>query len=246
MAAAAVGGWVAASFAAVLALMARRSLALRMEAVLRACHELRGPLTAAQLGLELSIRAGEASSARLRAIDLELSRAALALEDLDGARDRGGRESQWELVDVEELLAHSVEAWRPVAEEQRVELRLAWPGECTEIWAERARLAQAVGNLISNAIEHGGGRVEVRSGTSERGLRIEVLDGGPGLPAPVAELARRARAGRGQRGRGLAIASAIAENHGGRLAAGPAERGARLVLELPLRRSDEAVADEGS
>lgn len=245
-AAVAVGGWVAASFAAVLALIARRSLAFRMEAVLRACHELRGPLTAAQLGLELSIRTGEASLARLRAIDLELSRAALALDDLDRAPGRGRPESRWELVDVDELLVESVEAWCPVAAEQGVELQLAWPGACAELWAERVRLAQAVGNLISNAIEHGGGRVEVRSGMGERGLRIEVLDGGPGLPAPVAELARRPRAGRGRRGRGLAIASAIAEGLGGRLASAPAERGARLVLELPLRSPDEAAADGGS
>jgi signal transduction histidine kinase len=63
---------------------------------------------------------------------------------------------------------------------------------------------------------------------------IEVVDGGVGLPAPVAELTRRARGGRGTRGRGLAIAAAIAADHGGRLASAPSERGARLVFELPL------------
>jgi signal transduction histidine kinase len=65
------------------------------------------------------------------------------------------------------------------------------------------------------------------------GARIEVADDGPGLPAPVAELARRARNGRGSRGRGLAIASSIAAAHGGRLQAAPASQGARLVLEIP-------------
>ncbi len=49
----------------------------------------------------------------------------------------------------------------------------------------------------------------------------------------MSELIRRPRGGRGARGRGLAIASAVAESHGGRLAAAPSERGARLVLELP-------------
>jgi signal transduction histidine kinase len=242
-AALAVSGWVAASFAAALALLARRALALRMEAVLRACHELRSPLTAAQLGLELSIRAGEASPARLRGIDLELSRAALALHDLAGARSHADPEPRFELVDVEELLADAVEAWRPAAAERGVEVSLAWSGGCAEIWAERVRLAQAVGNLVSNAIEHGEGRIEVRGRMSERGLRIEVLDGGPGLPAPVAELTRRARPGRGDRGRGLAIASAVAEDHGGRLAAAPAERGARLVLEVPLTEEGAAARD---
>ena len=67
-------------------------------------------------------------------------------------------------------------------------------------------------------------------------MRIEVIDEGPGLPAPVAELTRRARGGRGRRGRGLAIAAEIAERHGGRLVAAPAARGARIGLELPCVR----------
>jgi len=67
-------------------------------------------------------------------------------------------------------------------------------------------------------------------------VRIEVRDDGPGLPAPVADLARRPRAGRGERGRGLAIAADIAARHGGRLSAAPSPHGACLALELPLHR----------
>ena len=58
----------------------------------------------------------------------------------------------------------------------------------------------------------------------------------PGLPAPVGDLTRRPRAGRGRRGRGLAIAADIADRHGGRLVAAPAARGARVALELPAWR----------
>ena len=73
--------------------------------------------------------------------------------------------------------------------------------------------------------------VRMRAGTAT--VRVEVIDDGPGLPAPIAELVRRPRAGRGARGRGLAIAADVAARHGGRLAAAPTEHGARLVLELP-------------
>jgi signal transduction histidine kinase len=98
---------------------------------------------------------------------------------------------------------------------------------------DRLRLAQAVGNLLANAIEHGEGDVLLRARASAHTVRVEVLDGGPGLPAPVAELVRHPPAGRSARGRGLAIAADVAARHGGRLAAAPSEHGARLVLELP-------------
>jgi signal transduction histidine kinase len=230
----ALGGWLAASGAGLVAGGVWRALSGRMETVARACHELRGPLTAARLGLQLGASAGELSPARLRAIDLELGRAALALEDLDGARMRG--RVAWrrlEPVDLAALVSDSVEAWRPAAAARGVELRCSWSGCPARAWGDRLRLAQATGNVIANAIEHGGGVVDVR-GCGEVGrARIEVIDAGPGLPAPVAELARRAQRGHGRRGRGLAIAGAIVAGHGGRLASAPARRGARLVIELP-------------
>jgi signal transduction histidine kinase len=230
-----LGGWLAATAAALLALALWRALALRTEAVACACHELRGPLTAARLGLRLCQQT-EPSGDRLRAIDLELGRAALALEDLGwarGSRRSGSARGREQAVDLCELLRDSVEAWSPCAQARGVELRTCWSGHGATVHGDRFRLAQATGNLIANAIEHGGGIVEVRGRSDGAGARIEVIDGGPGMPAPVAELARRAGRGRGPRGRGLAIALAVAEAAGGRLAAAPSERGARLVLELP-------------
>ena len=103
---------------------------------------------------------------------------------------------------------------------------------------DRLRLAQAVSNLVANALEHGPGRVELTARIVGRShVRIEVIDEGPGLPASLAELTRRARGGRGRRGRGLAIAAEIAERHGGRLVAAPSTRGARIGLELPVLRN---------
>jgi signal transduction histidine kinase len=235
-----LSGWLAASGTGVAAGAAWRALTGRMESVARACHELRGPLTAARLGLQLGASTGELSPARLRAIDLELGRAALALEDLDRGRRRASQ--AWrspEPVDVRQLVADSVEAWRPAAAVQGASLHVAWSGGSPRVWGDRLRLAQATGNLIANAIEHGAGTVSVRGRGGQGRVRIEVIDAGPGLPAPVAQLARRPHGGRGRRGRGLAIATAIITSHGGRLSAAPCARGARLVVELPASRAGE-------
>jgi signal transduction histidine kinase len=233
-----LSGWLAASGAGVAAGGVWRALAGRMESVARACHELRGPLTAARLGLQLGASTGELSPDRLRAIDLELGRAALALEDLSSA---GGRRPRaWrppEPVDLRELVADSAEAWRPAAAARGASLSVSWSGSSPAVWGDRLRLAQATGNLIANAIEHGGGAVSVQGRGEPGRVRIEVIDTGPGLPAPVSELVRRPHRGRGRRGRGLAIATAVVTSHGGRLAAAPCARGARLVVELPASRA---------
>jgi signal transduction histidine kinase len=228
-----LGGWVAAGVVSATVVIVWRTLDRRMEAVARACHELRGPITAARLGLSLESRVGEPSPARLHAIDTELGRATLALQDLADLRDRRPRLRQLESVDLQALLADSVEACRGGASAAGVSLRMRWSGGGAAVHGDRLRLAQATGNLIANAIQHGGAEVEVRGSVRGCSIRIEVIDDGPGLPAPVAELTRRARHGRGAHGRGLAIASAIADAHGGRLAAGPVQRGARVVLEFP-------------
>jgi signal transduction histidine kinase len=232
-AAASLGGWIAAALVATMAVVVWRAFGNRMEAVARACHELRGPITAARLGLSLGSRGGELTPARLRALDTELGRASLALDDLAQVGSAGPRSPALERVDLERLVADSVEAWRGSAVAAGVALSMSRSGGPRVIWGDRLRLAQATGNLIANAIEHGGRVVQVRVDNRAGITRIEILDDGPGLDAPLGELTRRARRGRGLRGRGLAIAGDVAAAHGGRLAAAPCRRGARLVLELP-------------
>jgi signal transduction histidine kinase len=226
----AAAGWILALAAGVGLLRLRGVLAGRMELVARACHELRGPITVSRLGVELLGRDGPARADALRAIDLELASAGVALEDLSAAL--AGRPGPWraDAVDVTELLGESFEAFRPLARARGVELDLRWRGEHRVVCADRIRLAQATGNLLANAIEHGEGRVELRGGADDEHVEIEVADGGRGLPCPVADLVTRPRGGHGRRGRGLAIAAEVAQRHGGRLSAD----GSRVTLSLPL------------
>jgi signal transduction histidine kinase len=229
-AALALGGWVVALGSAT---AARLVLARRMELVARACHELRGPLTAARLAVHSAARSPQAPHAPLEAIDLEIGRAGLALADLSAARHGGRAPDRITTFDLGVLLAEVAQVWRAVAWARGGRLTVERPPGRVLLRGDRVRLAQACGNLLDNAIEHGGGRVRLRARASVHSVRVEVLDEGPGLPAAVAELIRRPRAGRGARGRGLAIAHDVAASFGGRLAAAPSEHGARLVLELP-------------
>ncbi len=200
----------------------------------RASHEVRGPLTVALLVLESMLARDEVAPEAARGLELQLRRAWLGLDDL-AAAPRGGRvPDRLEPVPVAGLLAQVALAWRPVAAARGLELRVSPPSGADgggAVLADRARLAQALGNLLSNAFEHGTGPVELRARRLGPRLRLEVRDGGPGLDAPIRALARRARAGHGH---GLAIAASIAERHGGRLLAAPSAGGARVALELPL------------
>jgi signal transduction histidine kinase len=243
-AALAAAGWLAAL---VVAAAWRIAMARRMELVARACHELRGPLTSARLAVRLAARSaaplfargddgartGATRSGILQAIDLELGRAGLALTDLDAAQHGARPGRRLTTFALAPLLDDSADAWRATAWTRGRRLRVEHAPDVVLLRGDRLRLAQAVGNLLANAIEHGGGTVLLRARASPCTVRIEVLDEGRGLPAPIGELTRRARAGRGLRGRGLAIAADVAARYGGRLAVAPSERGARLVLELP-------------
>jgi signal transduction histidine kinase len=172
----------------------------------------------------------------LAAIDLELGRAGLALADLSAAQHGARAGDHLQTFALATLLTDAAAAWRVSAWTKGVRLRLEAPPAGVLLRGDRLRLAQACGNLLANAIEHGGAEVRLRARASTHTVRIEVLDDGPGLPATVAELVRRPRGGRGERGRGLAIAADVAARHGGRLASAPCERGARLVLELPTEQ----------
>ena len=242
---AALWAWAVAVAATGVAGLAWRELRRGRELVARACHELRGPLAAAHLALHASARQGEAPAARLAAIEVELRRAGLALEDLAAARSGRRVPDREEIVDVGELLAHQADTWEAIAPVFGCRVRVApVPAEAL-VRGDRVRLAQAVGNLLANALEHGAGTVDLRARALGGRVRIEVSDQGAGLPAPVAQLVSRPRAGRGGRGRGLAIASDIVARHGGHLAAAPSAEGARLAIELPAWSGDVVAIGRG-
>jgi len=226
-------GWALAAGALAVALAARRELDARMERLARAAHELRRPLTAARLAAHGLANANGNRLARAAALDRELARAGRLLGDLDAVR--GVATPVWPgescPVAVQELLTEAAEGWpEAVAGGRLVVLEPPEPGVIVR--GDPGRLAQALGNLVANALEHGAGTVRVGASLAARGVAVYVADDGAGLPASLDELVGRARAGRGARGRGLAITAEIARAHGGALRV-ERGRGSRVVLDLP-------------
>ena len=137
---------------------------------------------------------GDDAPARVAAIDLELRRAALALDDLAAAPQRapcaraGGHGRAGRAARRGRRGVAGAGAARAA-----IALALEPPSARCVVHADRLRLAQACGNLVANAIEHGGGAVRVRTRVADGHARMEVTDAGPGLPAPVAELVGAAR-----------------------------------------------------
>ena len=110
---------------------------------------------------------------------------------------------------------------------------MRWEAGRARIHTDRGRLAQALGNLVANAAEHGSGPVELQGRREGRGIEIEVRN----RPRPDGQHAagggRPAAPGGGERGRGLAIASAAAREAGGTLRVRRDEEEVVASLELP-------------
>ena len=218
---AAATGWC---LAGVLLLELRRRAGL----VADAAHELRGPLTAISLGIE-ALRRQPAARRRADGLAAELCRMQVAADDVAAAARGRRAASQPVTLALRHLVEHSGEAWLPAAERRGSRVTFDWPAGDAAVRADPRRLAQAFGNLLANAVEHGGGEIVVRGRPRDGAIRVEVEDRGTASPR---------RAGRSaDRGRGLAIAERALEGAGGRLGSFDRPDGGRVaVAELPVDR----------
>jgi two-component system sensor histidine kinase HydH len=225
------------------------SLAMMGRLTAGLAHEVRNPLNAAKLQLDVLRRnatAVEQGSLRRKIerrtnlVQDELHRLSLLLDDfLNLARAR-----TLEPVDCDAfaLVTEVVELRRPEIESQGIELIAEIDGSCL-LFAERDRLKQVVNNLITNAVEAVAGRrgptIQIISKVlSPHRWEVAVIDNGPGIAAELAERAfdsfvTTKEAGTGL---GLAIVKRIVDLHGGKAALDPLhEGGTRASFWIPTR-----------
>lgn len=198
----------------------------RRSALNEAMHELRRPMQALSLVLP-----GDSGAA-----DSSLRLAAAALERLD--REINGKAPAVGKAPVSFpcLLEEAVRRWSTQAALRGGSLKLLWSGDGATVQGDRFELAQVVDNLISNALEHGGGRVVVE-GRSEGGrLRVAVVDSGSprGRRRPAG--GKPNLGGCSRRGHGLRVAARVAKAHGGSFELRRSRQGAEAILWLPLQK----------
>jgi signal transduction histidine kinase len=197
-------GWALALLAGVLVV----ALRARLEAVARAEHELRGPVAVLCLACE-RMRREPAARRHAAAIETELARLRAGLADLGAARRGRTAATRPVQVDVGRFARSSLDGWRASLREAGRDARVDWTAGRARIVADPGRLAQALGNLVANAAEHGEGPVELRGRRVNGGVRVEVRNAARagargGGAAPGAD-----------RGRGLDIAQRAAASAGG-------------------------------
>ncbi|HEY4074765.1 MAG TPA: ATP-binding protein [Herbaspirillum sp.] len=208
-------------------------------------HDLRTPLTELRFRLEeisvgrppLDVTFAEIDSA-VADVDrvIQIFNALLRLAEID----TGARRSGFVRVDVSSVANDITEFYQPVAELKGINLSFRCEGEMA-LAGDPFLLAQAVGNLIDNALkyaqENGSIRVEVvRHG--DTAIDLSVTDDGPGIPdeekPKVSKRFYRGDASRGTPGvgLGLSLVNAVAELHGGSLVLSDNSPGLRATLRL--------------
>ena len=214
-----------------------RSPVSRLRSAAHAAAEASDPREQEEL-LGSVIRQADALMRILTAV-LEISRS----EALTGRK-------QFSWFDVGELAAELTEMYDPLADEGGAVLEYDRPSRPVPLFGHRQLLAQAVSNLVENAIRYGsaGGQIQVRVEPGERQIRIEVGDRGPGIPANRRDEARRrfgrldsSRSDEGA-GLGLALAEAIAHLHQGELVLEDNAPGLLTILELPVQSNHARAA----
>ncbi len=186
-------------------------------------HEVRNPLNAAKLQLELLERRLRRSDGDQRLLDAaalvhqEIGRLSKLLDEfLSFARPADLASTPTNMI---ELVQHVAELERPGAEVRKVALVVHAPDQAVEAMVDGAKIHQVVQNLVRNAIEAspGGSQVDLSVAAFDSGVAIRVRDQGPGIPANV--LARIYEpffsTKEGGTGMGMAIVHSLVMLHGG-------------------------------
>ncbi|MEW2546530.1 ATP-binding protein [Streptomyces sp. NPDC047002] len=238
----------------------RRTELSHAELIATVAHELRSPLTSVK-GFTATLLAkwerftDDQKRLMLETVDADADRVTrLIAELLDISRiDSGRLEVRRQPVDIAAAVGRHVQAYTAAGQPpDRFLVRIQQP--LPELWADPDKIDQILGNLLENAVRHGGGTVtievapaELRTGgaegaehpgATEKGTAVTVCDEGSGIPEEsMNRVFTRFWRGskRGGTGLGLYIVKGIVEAHGGTITVGRGPGGgAEFRFVLPV------------
>jgi signal transduction histidine kinase/ActR/RegA family two-component response regulator len=211
-------------------------------------HELRNPLAAIQLAVQLKqMRApNEARDSQMQVIERQLRTLGRIVDDLlDVSRITLGK-IRLDIRDVDlcEVARRCVQALAPEARASSLDLTLTTPDRAALVRGDLVRLEQIVSNLVTNAIKYtpAGGAVHVHV-TDGGAPSLEVSDSGIGIDQAILpkvfDLFSQAQQGldrsRGGLGLGLALVKHLVELHDGsvEVSSDGAGKGSKFTVHLP-------------
>ncbi|NEA16652.1 ATP-binding protein [Streptomyces halstedii] len=206
-----------------------------------ASHQLRNPLAALLLRIELLALELPDGNEEIASVRTEGKRLARVLDDLLDLALAEHAAADLQLTDIAALTAERVSSWRPLADEKGVRLTLDGSPAVTG-WADPVALSSALDAVIDNALKFTppGEEVRVTAGTDGDGTTVVVADRGPGLSEQELERIgdRFWRSGRHQNvqgsGLGLSISRTLLTAGGGSIGYGVHEpHGLRVTVTVP-------------
>nr|WP_250152619.1 ATP-binding protein [Ancylobacter radicis] len=222
-------------------------------------HDLKTPLTRLRNRAEDALRTARTEEEWRAATEQTIDESDGLIRTFDAllmiARAEAGQASASMVrVDLAAMVEGVAELYEPVADENGLDLVLEATGRLP-VQAVRELVAQALSNLIDNAIKYSapavpGERREVRltAGLIDGRVRLTVADQGPGIAEAdrgrVLERFVRLEASRTRPGfgLGLSLVAAVVHLHGGSITLESNEPGLKVIIELPLAPTEEGAA----
>ena len=216
-------------------------------------HELRNPLAPIRTGLAVLGLGGDKPEAvaRIRAMmERQVSHMVHLVDDLlDVARISSGKvDLKIARVDVKAVIASAVETSQPLIDAAQHQLSVTLSDMPLWLDADLNRLAQVVGNLLTNAAKYTlpGGQIHLHASRDERYVLIAVTDSGMGIPRAelptvfdmFTQVSTHAPQAQGGLGIGLSLVRHLVELHGGSVAVHSEGEGHGSTFEVRLPLAD--------
>jgi signal transduction histidine kinase len=151
-------------------------------------------------------------------------------------------------VSLADIIERVRELAQPRLSGAKIHLQASIAGDLPAVKADATQLEMALLNLVTNALDAmpNGGTLSIAAAARPAGVRLEVADTGPGIPAAVMDRlfdpwVTTKPTGQGT-GLGLAIVRDVVRAHGGSISASNQATGALFVIDLPAANSDRSAA----